>query len=273
MLVAGSVQLLRAGRSSSRRSRRRSSPATTSAPTRSSPSTLGFIPRHSVVEAVTDLLGADRRRRPRRADRPALLQHPLAGAAQRAQAAARAVRVGPVTCGRLITGGGGQLASDLEAAARRRRARVLARRARHRRRRRACERAFERGRSPTSSSTAPRSTTSTCASARRTARGRSTSAVSAVRERCAERGAKLVHLSTNYVFDGRRDGALRRGRPARPAQSIYALTKLAGEYAALAYGPARSSSAAPGCTACTAARPRAATSSSGWSRARASRAR
>jgi dTDP-4-dehydrorhamnose reductase len=59
--------------------------------------------------------------------------------------------------------------------------------------------------------------------------------VRAVRE-LAARGAKLVHLSTNYVFDGRR--AEPYGEDDLPApRSIYALTKLAGEYAALAYGP------------------------------------
>ena len=51
----------------------------------------------------------------------------------------------------------------------------------------------------------------------------------------AGRGAKLVHLSTNYVFDGRREEPY--GEDDLPApRSIYALTKLAGEYAALAYG-------------------------------------
>src|SRR5215210_1201366 len=58
--------------------------------------------------------------------------------------------------------------------------------------------------------------------------------VRAVRE-LAGRGAKLVHLSTNYVFDGRREEPY--GEDDVPApRSIYALTKLAGEHAALAYG-------------------------------------
>src|SRR4051794_33188442 len=60
--------------------------------------------------------------------------------------------------------------------------------------------------------------------------------VRAVRD-LARRGAKLVHLSTNYVFDGRREEPY--GEDDLPApRSIYALTKLAGEYAALAYGDA-----------------------------------
>ena len=51
----------------------------------------------------------------------------------------------------------------------------------------------------------------------------------------ARRPAKLVHLSTNYVFDGRR--AEPYGEDELPSpRSVYALTKLAGEYAALGYG-------------------------------------
>jgi dTDP-4-dehydrorhamnose reductase len=51
----------------------------------------------------------------------------------------------------------------------------------------------------------------------------------------AGRGAKLVHVSTNYVFDGRREEPYPEDHPPSP-ESWYALTKLAGEYAALAYG-------------------------------------
>jgi len=58
--------------------------------------------------------------------------------------------------------------------------------------------------------------------------------VRAVRD-LARRGAKLVHLSTNYVFDGRREEPYGEEDLPNP-RSIYALTKLAGEYAALAYG-------------------------------------
>jgi dTDP-4-dehydrorhamnose reductase len=58
--------------------------------------------------------------------------------------------------------------------------------------------------------------------------------VRAVREMAA-RAPRLVHLSTNYVFDGRRPEPY--GEEDLPApRSVYAITKLAGEHAALAYG-------------------------------------
>ena len=57
--------------------------------------------------------------------------------------------------------------------------------------------------------------------------------VGAVRE-LARRSPRLVHLSTNYVFDGRRERPYAEDDLPAP-RSIYALTKLAGEYAALAY--------------------------------------
>jgi dTDP-4-dehydrorhamnose reductase len=59
--------------------------------------------------------------------------------------------------------------------------------------------------------------------------------VRAVRE-LAKRSPRLVHLSTNYVFDGRREQPYDEHDAPSP-RSIYALTKLAGEYAALAYCP------------------------------------
>jgi dTDP-4-dehydrorhamnose reductase len=52
----------------------------------------------------------------------------------------------------------------------------------------------------------------------------------------ARLGARVVHMSTNYVFDGRRDEPYGESDSPSP-RSIYALTKLGGEYAALAYGP------------------------------------
>ena len=56
----------------------------------------------------------------------------------------------------------------------------------------------------------------------------------AVRE-LARRSPRLVHISTNYVFDGRRQEPYAEHDAPSP-RSIYALTKLAGEYVALAYG-------------------------------------
>jgi dTDP-4-dehydrorhamnose reductase len=57
--------------------------------------------------------------------------------------------------------------------------------------------------------------------------------VKAVRE-LARRSPRLVHISTNYVFDGRREQPYAEHDAPSP-RSIYALTKLAGEYMALAY--------------------------------------
>jgi len=61
-------------------------------------------------------------------------------------------------------------------------------------------------------------------------------AVKRMAEACAEHGAKLVHLSTNYVFDGRREDPYGEDDTPSP-RSVYALSKLAGEHAALAYAP------------------------------------
>ncbi len=61
-------------------------------------------------------------------------------------------------------------------------------------------------------------------------------AVRRLAERCAEAGARLVHVSTNYVFDGTAaDPYVESDLPA--PRSVYAITKLAGEHAALAYAP------------------------------------
>jgi dTDP-4-dehydrorhamnose reductase len=63
-------------------------------------------------------------------------------------------------------------------------------------------------------------------------------AVKRLAERCAATGARLVHLSTNYVFDGSRAEPYGEDDLPQP-RSAYAISKLAGEHASLAYCPAR----------------------------------
>ena len=61
-------------------------------------------------------------------------------------------------------------------------------------------------------------------------------AVKRLAERCSEAGARLVHFSTNYVFDGTAPDPYTERDLPNP-RSVYAVTKLAGEYAARAYEP------------------------------------
>jgi len=51
-----------------------------------------------------------------------------------------------------------------------------------------------------------------------------------IADACRSSGATLVHLSTDYVFDGEKEGAYREDDPENP-QSVYGATKLAGERA------------------------------------------
>lgn len=55
-------------------------------------------------------------------------------------------------------------------------------------------------------------------------------------EACGRSGAHLVHLSTDYVFDGTLDRPYHEGDHPNP-QSVYGSTKLVGEREALALGP------------------------------------
>jgi dTDP-4-dehydrorhamnose reductase len=61
-------------------------------------------------------------------------------------------------------------------------------------------------------------------------------AVKRLAERCSASGARLVHLSTNYVFPGTRDEPYTEHDRPDP-RSVYAISKLAGEHCALAYAP------------------------------------
>src|SRR4051794_39875192 len=61
-------------------------------------------------------------------------------------------------------------------------------------------------------------------------------AVKRLAQQCAEHGARLVHVSTNYVFDGSGEAPWTEEDLPRP-RSMYGLSKLAGEHAALAYAP------------------------------------
>lgn len=55
-------------------------------------------------------------------------------------------------------------------------------------------------------------------------------------EEAAKLGALLVHYSTDYVFDGKKDGAYLESDATNP-QSVYGKTKLAGELAIAAANP------------------------------------
>lgn len=60
-------------------------------------------------------------------------------------------------------------------------------------------------------------------------------AVAELAEACRRQGAKLVHYSTDYVFDGSLRRPIREGDPTGPV-SVYGRTKLAGEQAITASG-------------------------------------
>jgi dTDP-4-dehydrorhamnose reductase len=130
----------------------------------------------------------------------------------------------------LITGGGGQLASDLQEllgdeAVSRSHAELDIRDAAH------LDRAFDEIQPDVVFNCAAFHNVDECEREPESAWATNVHAVMEL----ARRGAKLVHLSTNYVFDGRRREPYGEGDLPAP-RSVYALTKLAGEYAAAAYG-------------------------------------
>lgn len=61
-------------------------------------------------------------------------------------------------------------------------------------------------------------------------------AVRWVAEACRRSSAQLVHISTDYVFDGSKNGAYHEWDPPSP-RSVYGASKLAGEREALAQAP------------------------------------
>ena len=63
-----------------------------------------------------------------------------------------------------------------------------------------------------------------------------TDAVARIARICAQRGAKLVHVSTDYVYDGSRPGLRFETDPCRPL-GVYARTKYEAEKAVLAASP------------------------------------
>jgi dTDP-4-dehydrorhamnose reductase len=135
----------------------------------------------------------------------------------------------------LITGGGGQLASDLEQqlgaeAATLPHARLDVTDSR------ALRGAFEGLRPHVLVNCAAFHNVEVCESEEDRALEVNARAVKRLATACADHGARFVHLSTNYVFDGTADPPYGEDELPSP-RSIYAISKLAGEQAALAYAP------------------------------------
>src|ERR671924_1285317 len=137
----------------------------------------------------------------------------------------------------MITGGGGQLASDLEELLRERcHVSALSRGELDITDQAALEHAFERVKPAVVFNCAAFHNVEVCEREEDRSFEVNARAVKRIAQRCAEGGVRLVHLSTNYVFGG--EGEDPYGEEDRPSpRSIYAISKLAGEYAALAYCP------------------------------------
>ena len=159
-------------------------------------------PRRSVLESVTDMLEQLEGDRAGAAHRPAPLQHPLARAPAARSGRRWILPSGPVRA--LITGGrrAARVTTSPSCSGRTRPSRRTPRRARHRRRGRRRAR-LRRGR-------ARRRLQLRRLPQRRRMRDRGRAGLGDQRPRGQEtsparRRAKLVHVSTNYVFDGERE--------------------------------------------------------------------
>ncbi len=199
-------------------------------------STLGFQPSRSVVEAISEILASidvD----PTNLSDSASLQHPVAGAPPRADAADRSVQGCALSQRVLITGGGGQLASDLEALlSSSAEVRALGRTQLDITADEAVDAVFGEFAPTVVYNCAAFHNVEVCEQEEDRAFEVNARAVKRLAERTTAIGARLVHFSTNYVFDGL--AAEPYDEFARPnPRSVYALSKLAGEYAALAYSP------------------------------------
>jgi dTDP-4-dehydrorhamnose reductase len=140
-------------------------------------------------------------------------------------------------CSVLITGGGGQLASDLEDRLRKRcQVAAPSRGELDITDQRALYQAFERIQPAIVFNCAAFHNVEVCEREEDRSFEVNARAVKRLAERCADAGAGLVHLSTNYVFAGDRDAPYSELDNPSP-RSIYAISKLAGEHAALAYCP------------------------------------
>jgi dTDP-4-dehydrorhamnose reductase len=140
-------------------------------------------------------------------------------------------------CSILITGGGGQLASDLE--------QQLGERCRVSAPGRgelditdqdALDRSFERVQPAVVFNCAAFHNVELCEQQEDRSFAVNAQAVKRLAQRSADAGAGLVHLSTNYVFAGDRDAPYSEADQPSP-RSVYAISKLAGENMALAYCP------------------------------------